>query len=119
MLLIARPGAEPHVALGTGDAIAGQECPQAGDPDRVAVVLAQRPLEVARPEAVDVDDAVPEVADQQRTREVAEPLRRERHPPWGVERTAPDQPLRELALARVHVDEPMVRTGHVIVGTGT
>src|SRR4029077_18322633 len=66
----------------------------------------------------DVDVAVPEVAHEQISAELAETGRRQSQAPRRVERTPVDKPADERAAIAEHIHEPVALPGDIIVPRG-
>src|SRR6266545_6077986 len=114
MRLLVRTGAEPERARATRGGGTGLQRPEPVDAYRTAAPHAEQPEEVAA--AVRPDVPVAEVTDEQRTGELAEAGRRDRHAPRRVQRAAAGDPFHPAGEAVEPVHEAQPAPGHLVLG---
>ena len=83
--------------------------------NRSAGTIRQLPEEGARRWIESVNAAIAKIADQEVTPELAESGRRERHAPWGIQRSLRGKTAEQVAVQVELIDKSMSRAGDVIV----
>jgi hypothetical protein len=103
------------VRVAAATTIAEAQPPKSMDCDWIAATIRQLSEEGARDRIEGVNAAIAKIADQEVTPELAESGRRERHAPWGIQRSLRGKTAEQVAVQVELIDKSMSRAGDVIV----
>src|SRR5439155_7876530 len=103
------------VRVAAAAAITEAQPPKARDCNWMTGTIRQWPEGGARGWIESVNAAIAKIADQEVTPELAESGRRERHAPWGIQRSARGKTAEQVAVQVELIDKSISRAVYVIV----